>query len=50
VFRPGEALLSDHPLRHRTGLAEGMTTDSDAIAAWFAAPAGYSTTKAYDRL
>lgn len=41
VFAPGDALLFDHMLLHRTGLAPGMTRERHAIEAWFGAGASY---------
>ena len=41
VFEPGDALLFDHMLLHRTALRPGMTRDRYAIEAWFAAPSSY---------
>lgn len=41
IFAPGDALLFDHLLLHRTGVHDGMTRDRYAIEAWFAAPSNY---------
>jgi len=41
VFEPGDALLFDHLLLHRTGTRPGMTGDRYAIEAWFASPSSY---------
>lgn len=41
VFRPGDALLFDHYMLHRTGVHDGMTRDRYAVEAWFAAPSSY---------
>lgn len=41
IFEPGDALLFDHLLLHRTGVHPGMTQDRYAIEAWFAAPSSY---------
>ncbi len=41
VFAPGDALLFDHLLLHRTGVHPGMTRSRYAIEAWFAAPSSY---------
>jgi hypothetical protein len=40
-FEPGDALLFDQLLLHRTGIYPGMTKDRYAIEAWFAAPSSY---------
>jgi hypothetical protein len=40
-FEPGDALIFDHLLLHRTGIHPGMTKDRYAIEAWFAAPSSY---------
>ena len=44
VFEPGDALLFDHLLLHRTGIHPAMTRDRYAIEAWFAAPSAYPPT------
>ena len=41
VFEPGDALLFDHLMLHRTGIDEEMTRTRYAIEAWFAAPSSY---------
>ena len=41
VFEPGDALLFDHLLLHRTGLDRTMHRVRYAIEAWFAAPSSY---------
>ena len=41
VFAPGDALLFDHFMLHRTGVHDGMTRDRYAVEAWFAAPSSY---------
>jgi hypothetical protein len=41
VFEPGDALLFDHLLLHRTALREGMTQTRHAIEAWFGASSCY---------
>ncbi|MSO80054.1 MAG: hypothetical protein EXQ79_10705 [Acidimicrobiia bacterium] len=41
VFAPGDALLFDHMLLHRTRIRPGMTHDRYAVEAWFAAPSSY---------
>jgi hypothetical protein len=41
VFRPGDALLFDHLMLHRTGLRPGMTEDRYAIETWFGALSAY---------
>lgn len=41
VFRPGDALLFDHMMLHRTGLPANMTRDRYAIEAWMFAPSHY---------
>jgi hypothetical protein len=41
VFGPGDALLFDELLLHRTSLPPGMTHDRYAIESWFFAPSGY---------
>ena len=46
VFAPGDALLFDHYLLHRTGIPAGITNDRYAIEAWFFAPAGYPAQQA----
>ncbi|MBM3671390.1 MAG: phytanoyl-CoA dioxygenase family protein [Actinobacteria bacterium] len=42
IFAPGDALLFDHLMLHRTGLRPQMTADRYAIEAWFAAPSTYA--------
>jgi hypothetical protein len=41
VFEPGDALIFDHLLLHRTGVHPGMTRARYAVEAWFAAPSSY---------
>ncbi|MEX0666628.1 MAG: hypothetical protein WD598_17895 [Acidimicrobiia bacterium] len=41
VFAPGDALMFDHMLLHRTALRPEMTRDRYAIEAWFASPSNY---------
>lgn len=41
VFGPGDALLFDHMMLHRTGLPANMTRDRYAIEAWMFAPSHY---------
>jgi hypothetical protein len=41
VFEPGDALLFDHLLVHRTGTAEGMQKVRYAVENWFFAPSAY---------
>jgi len=41
VFAPGDALLFDHMLLHRTSVNPAMTRDRYALEAWFAAPSSY---------
>ncbi|MBM3671380.1 MAG: phytanoyl-CoA dioxygenase family protein [Actinobacteria bacterium] len=41
VFAPGDALIFDHLLLHRTAIEPSMTKDRYAIEAWFAAPSSY---------
>jgi len=41
VFEPGDALLLDHMLLHRTGVDPGMTLRRHAIEAWFASTSTY---------
>jgi hypothetical protein len=41
VFGPGDALLFDHLLLHRTGASSTMTRDRHAIESWFFAPSAY---------
>jgi hypothetical protein len=41
VFEPGDALLFDHLLVHRTGTAEGMQEVRYAVENWFFAPSAY---------
>ncbi len=41
VFGPGDALLFDHLMLHRTSLKEGMTGLRWAIESWFFAPTNY---------
>ena len=40
-FRPGDALLFDHMLLHRTATQPSMTQRRYAIEAWFTAPSAY---------
>lgn len=44
VFEPGDALIFDHLLLHRTAYDPAMTRDRYAIEAWFAAPSRYPPT------
>lgn len=41
AFEPGDALLFDHLLLHRTGADASMTRDRYAIESWFFAPSAY---------
>jgi hypothetical protein len=41
IFRPGDALLFDELLLHRTSLPPRMTHDRYAIESWFFAPSSY---------
>lgn len=41
TFEPGDALLFDHLLLHRTDQRPGSSRDRYAIEAWFAAPSSY---------
>jgi len=41
VFGPGDALLFDHLLLHRTAVSPGMTRDRYAIESWFFAPSAF---------
>jgi hypothetical protein len=41
TFGPGDALLFDELLLHRTGIPPGMTRDRYAIESWFFAPSSY---------
>jgi hypothetical protein len=41
VLEPGDAVLFDHLLLHRTGSMPGMTKDRYAIESWFFAPSHY---------
>ena len=41
IFEPGDALLFDHFLLHRTAIDPGMTHDRHAVEAWFLAPSTY---------
>lgn len=41
VFRPGDAMLFDEMLLHRTGIPEQMLHDRYAIESWFFAPSSY---------
>lgn len=41
VFKPGDAMLFDHMMLHRTGLPPGMARDRYAIEAWMFAPSHY---------
>lgn len=41
VFKPGDAMLFDHMMLHRTGLPAGMSRDRYAIEAWMFAPSHY---------
>jgi hypothetical protein len=40
-FGPGDALLFDHMMLHRTSVKPGMTKDRYAIESWFCAPTNY---------
>jgi len=40
-FRPGDALLFDHMLLHRTAVDPDMSERRYAIEAWFTAPSAY---------
>lgn len=42
-FAPGDALLFDHMMLHRTGVRPGMTQPRWAIESWFFAPTHYPT-------
>jgi Phytanoyl-CoA dioxygenase (PhyH) len=42
VFDPGDALIFDHMLLHRTGRDPGMTKTRYAIETWFMAPSSYA--------
>jgi hypothetical protein len=41
VFAPGDAVLFDHLLVHRTAVAPGMTRERHAIETWMFTPSGY---------
>jgi hypothetical protein len=41
TFEPGDALLFDHLLLHRTDQRPGTVRDRYAVEAWFAAPSNY---------
>lgn len=41
VFRPGDAMLFDEMLLHRTGIPQQMLHDRYAIESWFFAPSSY---------
>jgi hypothetical protein len=41
VFAPGDAVLFDHLMLHRTGVRPGMTKYRWAIESWFFAPSAY---------
>jgi hypothetical protein len=41
IFEPGDALLFDHLLLHRTDIRPGTTRPRYAVEAWFAAPSSY---------
>ena len=41
VFRPGDAMLFDELLLHRTGIPKQMLHDRYAIESWFFAPSSY---------
>jgi hypothetical protein len=41
VFQPGDALLFDELMVHRTGFSDGMTDERTAIESWFFAPSVY---------
>jgi Phytanoyl-CoA dioxygenase (PhyH) len=43
IFEPGDALLFDHFLLHRTACDPGMTRERYAIETWFFAPSAYPT-------
>ena len=40
-FEPGDALLFDQLLLHRTAMSRGMTEEREAIESWFFAPSAY---------
>ncbi|MEX2032726.1 MAG: phytanoyl-CoA dioxygenase family protein, partial [Dehalococcoidia bacterium] len=44
VFEPGDALILDHFLLHRTAYHVDMTRNRYAVEAWFAAPSAYPPT------
>ncbi len=46
IFGPGDALLFDHMMLHRTAVDAGMTRDRYAIESWFLAPSTYGSMKA----
>lgn len=41
LFEPGDALLFDHLMLHRTGIRPGMTQERWALENWFFAPSSY---------
>lgn len=41
AFEPGDALLFDQLLLHRTAMARGMTRPREALESWFFAPSAY---------
>jgi len=41
AFAPGDALLFDHMMLHRTGIRAGMARERYAIESWFFAPTEY---------
>ena len=43
IFEPGDALIFDHMLLHRTAIDPGMERDRYAIEAWFLAPSTYGS-------
>ena len=45
VFRPGDAMLFDELMLHRTGIPAQMLHDRYAIESWFFAPSRYPMTQ-----
>lgn len=43
IFEPGDALIFDHMLLHRTGNDKGMTNGRHAIETWWFAPSTYAS-------
>ncbi len=41
VFAPGDAVIFDQYLLHRTGVKDGLTKDRYALEAWFFAPSHF---------